>query len=63
MSGRELNVAINPMDPVINCFLPRNFHLEELKTSVGKIFTQQKACNTELIVVVIPDFPSGVYGK
>jgi len=62
MSARDLNVVISPMDPVINCFLSRN-NLADLKSSIGTIFSQQKACNTELIVVVIPDFPAGVYGK
>lgn len=63
MSGRDLNVNVSPMDPVINCFLQRNCRMDEVKASVGSVFTKQKACNTDLIVVVIPDNPSGVYGK
>jgi len=62
-SARQLlNVIINPMDPVINCFLSRS-SLAEIKTSIGIIFTKQKACNTELIAVVIPDYPDGIYGE
>lgn len=63
MSARDLNVVINPMDPVINCFLPRNNSLSELKNLMGNLFAKQKACDTELIVVVIPDYPPGIYGK
>jgi len=62
MSARDLNVVINPMDPVINCFLSRST-LADIKTSIGSVFTKQKACNTELIVVVIPDYPAGIYGE
>jgi len=62
MSAKDLNVIINPMDPVINCFMPRS-SLSEIKTAIGIIFTKQKACNTELIVVVIPDYPQGIYGE
>lgn len=62
MSARDLNVTISPMDPVINNFLSRN-NLADLKSSIGNIFSQQKANGTELVVVVIPDYPPGVYGK
>jgi eukaryotic translation initiation factor 2C len=62
MSAKDLNVIINPMDPVINCFMPRG-SLAEIKSSIGSIFTKQKALNTELIVVVIPDYPIGVYAS
>jgi len=62
MSARDLNVVINPMDPVINRLLPRS-SLADIKTSIGNVFTEQKACNTELIVVVIPDYPAGIYGE
>nr|QEI10611.1 argonaute 2 X2 [Myzus persicae] len=63
MSARDLNVVINPMDPVINCFLPRNNSLSELKNLMGNLFAKQKACDTELIVVVIPDYPPGIYAS
>lgn len=62
MSARDLNVIINPMDPVISCFLPRS-SLADIKIAIGSVFTKQKACNTELIVVVIPDYPAGIYGE
>ncbi|XP_016662198.1 protein argonaute-2 isoform X1 [Acyrthosiphon pisum] len=62
MSARDLNVVMSPMDPVINIFLPRS-SLADIKTSIGNVFTKQKACNTELIVVVIPDYPAGIYAS
>ncbi|KAL4119321.1 hypothetical protein QTP88_012145 [Uroleucon formosanum] len=62
MSARDLNVIINPMDPVINCFLPRS-SLADIKITIGSVFTKQKACNTELIVVIIPEYPAGIYAS
>lgn len=63
MSARDLNIGLGPMDPVINCFMSRNNNLVELKNLIGNVFSKQKALDTELIVVVIPDYPAGVYGK
>ncbi|XP_025202202.1 protein argonaute-2-like [Melanaphis sacchari] len=60
-SGKDLNVAINPMDPVINNFSSKNFEEDELKSTIEKIFKKLKACNTEIVFVVIPDFQVGVY--
>lgn len=60
MSGKDLNVVINAMDPVINCFVSRQ-NLAEIKSSVMNIFIKQKALKTDLIVVVIPDYPVGIY--
>lgn len=51
------------MNPVINYFLPKHCRLDDLKTTVQSIFTKLKAHNIELIIVVIPDIPTGVYGK
>ncbi|CAH1737621.1 unnamed protein product [Aphis gossypii] len=62
MSGKELNVVVNPMDPPINCLLQRNMRVAEIKTLVGNNFRKLKQVNTELIVVIIPDAPAGVYG-
>ncbi|XP_027849145.2 protein argonaute-2-like isoform X2 [Aphis gossypii] len=61
-TGKDLNVTINSMNPVINCFLPRNFNLDEFKATIESIFTKLKACNTEIIFVVIPEIQTGVYG-
>jgi len=63
MSGKDLNVVVNPMDPPINCLLQRNMRVAEIKTLVGNNFRKLKQVNTELIVVIIPDAPAGVYGK
>lgn len=62
MSGKDLNVVVNPMDPPINCLLQRNMRVAEIKTLVGNNFRKLKQVNTELIVVIIPDSPAGVYG-
>jgi len=62
-SGKELNVVVNPMDPPIICLLQRNMRVGEIKTLVGNNFRKLKQVNTELIVVIIPDSPAGVYGK
>ncbi|KAF0756787.1 protein argonaute-2-like, partial [Aphis craccivora] len=61
-TGKDLNVTINPMNPVVNCFLPRNFNLDEFKATIESIFKKLKACNTEIIFVVIPEIQTGVYG-
>lgn len=63
MSGKDLNVVVSPMDPPINCLLQRNMRVGEIKTLVGNNFRKLKQVNTELIVVIIPDSPAGVYGK
>lgn len=63
MSGKDLNVVVNPMDPPINCLLQRNMRVGEIKTLVGNNFRKLKQVNTDLIVVIIPDSPAGVYGK
>jgi len=61
-SGSSLNVSVNPMDPPINNGgVQRNARLSEIKTLVGNIFTKLKANNVELVVVIIPDYPPGIY--
>lgn len=61
-SGRELNVAVGPMNPVISDFIQRNMRPNEITQRVATYFDQQKAL-VDLIVVIIPDFPPGIYGK
>lgn len=61
-SGRELNVQVNPMNPVISDFINRNVRPNEISQKVANYFEKLKN-NVDLIVVIIPDFPSGVYGK
>ncbi|KAF0766388.1 protein argonaute-2-like [Aphis craccivora] len=62
LSGKDLNVTIEPMNHVISLFIPRKFNLDEYKAKVESIFTKLKACNTEIIFVIFPEFPTGVYG-
>lgn len=61
-SGRELNVAVGPMNPVFNNFIQRNMRPNEITQIVAAYFEQQKTL-VDLIVVIIPDFPPGIYGK
>jgi len=63
LSGKDLNVAIDPMSRAINLFIPRTFNLDEHKTKVENIFAKLKAYNTEIIFVIFPEFPKGVYSK
>ncbi|XP_026820735.1 protein argonaute-2-like [Rhopalosiphum maidis] len=60
-SGNSLNVSVNPMNPPINNVVQRNARLSEIKTLVGNLFTKLKANNVELVVVIIPDYPPGIY--
>ncbi|CAH1731499.1 unnamed protein product [Aphis gossypii] len=61
-SGKDLNVTIDPMNRAINLFIPRTFNLDEYKTKVESIFAKLKAYDTEIIFVIFPEFPKGVYG-
>jgi len=51
------------MDPPINHSVLRNARLSEIKTLIGNLFTKLKANNVELVVVIIPDYPPGIYGE
>lgn len=61
-SGAELNVTVRSMYPVKNHFLRRNCRLSEIRIEVTNFFNKAKADGIELIVVIIPDGPAGVYG-
>lgn len=61
-SGSELNVVVGPMNPVISDFIQRNMRPNEIIQKFAAYFEQQKNL-VDLIVVIIPDFPPGVYGK
>jgi len=63
LSGKDLNITIDPMSHVVNYFIPKKFNLDEFKAKVESIFAKLKACNTEIIFVIFPEFPTGVYGK
>lgn len=62
MSGRGLNVNVSPMDPVHNCPIQRHWRLPDIQREVTNFF-KVKSNDVQLIVVIIPDFPPGVYGK
>ncbi|XP_050439319.1 protein argonaute-2-like [Adelges cooleyi] len=59
-SGRELNVNINRMAPVFNVTIQRHWRVNDIEREVTFFFNKQKH-NMDLIVVIIPDFPPGVY--
>lgn len=61
ISGRNLNVIVSPMDPAHNCPIQRHWRLQDIQREVTNFFTAKS--NVELIVVIIPDYPPGVYGK
>ncbi|XP_050530868.1 protein argonaute-2-like isoform X2 [Daktulosphaira vitifoliae] len=58
--GRDLNVIISPMNPVQNSPIQRNWRMSDIQNEVLNFFNKQKN-NIELIVVIIPDSPPGVY--
>ncbi|XP_050538341.1 protein argonaute-2-like isoform X4 [Daktulosphaira vitifoliae] len=60
-SGRDLNVNVSPMNPIYNMPVQRNWRLNEIEREIKKFFTSQKQINMELIVVIIPDSPLGIY--
>lgn len=62
-SGKGLNVAVSPMYPVISCVIERRWHAHDIQKEIIGIFNKIKNENFELVVVVIPDFPSGIYGN
>jgi len=50
------------MDPIINLTLERSWCLPETQKRIIDILNVIKKDNVELVVVVIPDFPLGLYG-
>lgn len=63
MSGKDLNVNVNQISHICPYNIPRNGHLSEIQKEVTKLFNNFKAKSFELIVVIIPDYPPGIYGK
>lgn len=61
-SGKELNVIVNPMNPVINCFINRHWRLNDIQREITHILNKANGV-VELVVVIIPDYPTNVYGK
>jgi len=62
-SGRDLNVVINPLLHISNQVIRRHSHLRDVQTGVTTYFNKAKADGIELIIVIIPENPTGVYGK
>lgn len=62
-SSRELNVFLSPMEHPMNRPIERHWRLNDIGREVTNFFMKAKADKMELVVVVIPDYPAGVYGK
>lgn len=60
--GKNLNVTVSKMKPILNYIIPRGCRFPDIGKQVTNLFNSQKNL-VDLIVVVIPDFPSGLYGK
>ncbi|VVC41898.1 Argonaute linker 2 domain,Ribonuclease H-like domain,PAZ domain,Piwi domain,Argonaute, linker 1 [Cinara cedri] len=62
-SGKELNVMINPMDPEFNVIFNKNESIKAIEKYVQKCLIKVKNCvpPMELVMVVIPDYPQGIY--
>lgn len=50
------------MDPIITITLDRFCRLPEIESKVSEVLKSTKQNNVDLVVVIIPDFPPGVYG-
>lgn len=64
-SGKDLNVCVNFMDPVQNLGIPKYGRIETIEREVKVFLNSTKSLTPpmELVVVVIPDYPPGIYGK
>lgn len=51
------------MHPVIPCVIDRRWRIHDIQKAIINIFNKIKNENFELVVVVVPDFPSGIYGN
>lgn len=60
--GKDLDVNVCKMDPVYNYFIQRNYRPNDILKEVTNFFNKLKDV-VELIVVIIPDYPAGIYGK
>ncbi|XP_050438585.1 protein argonaute-3-like isoform X2 [Adelges cooleyi] len=59
-SGQSVNVDISPMAPPFNIPIKQKSHINKIERKVTNFFNKQKHI-MELIVVIIPEFPAGVY--
>lgn len=50
------------MDPPITLNLDKNCKLTDIKNKVIDVFNKTKNDNVQLVFVVIPEFPPGIYG-
>jgi len=62
-SGKNLNVNVNRPYPVKNVPIQRHWRLNYIQKEVTTVFNWAKKESVELVVVIIPDYPPGVYGK
>lgn len=64
-SGRELNVAVDPVYFPYNVPLHKYERIETVELVINNFLKNQKSLNPpiELVVVIIPDYPPGIYGK
>lgn len=53
------------MDPVQNVIIPKYGRVDSIEKEVKSFLNTTKALSPpmELVVVVIPDYPPGIYGK
>jgi len=56
--GKELNMTIKPLSDVINIFTQN-----DLQTNIENCLIKAKADNIELVIVVIPDDSTIIYGQ
>lgn len=64
-SGKDLNVAVEPMFFPYNLHIQKYDRIESIEESLNNFLMSQKVLNppVELVVVIIPDYPQGIYGK
>ncbi|VVC24908.1 Hypothetical protein CINCED_3A021441 [Cinara cedri] len=62
-SGRDLNVMVNPMDPVFSMTLQKHIRIDSIEKDVQNFLNRAKKFvpPMELVVVIIPDYPQGIY--
>ncbi|VVC42413.1 Hypothetical protein CINCED_3A015370 [Cinara cedri] len=63
-SGRELNVPVNPMDSIHNLSFSKFENVDIIEREITTVLKKLMAKNIppiELIVVIIPDYPIGIY--
>lgn len=64
-SGRELNVKVEPNPFIYASPISKRDHIDVIENNLKTYFAKQKSLDPpiELIVVIFPEYPSGIYGK